>query len=169
MAGCRDCKYFKTDVDLPYPVCTLHEFHFTTDYTPCDDFVSNAYKPSSSSSSSSGSGKRVSGCIVAVVIAVVIGIAVVFFATNQGSVKQVDRIDEITQMEGEAEVQPKTARVNSSNGLNLRKGPSTSDEKITAMPSNATVTVLETKDGWCRVRYNDKEGWCSADYLTIEG
>lgn len=168
MAGCRDCKYFKTDVDLPYPVCTLHEFHFTTDYTPCDDFVSNAYKPSSSSSSS-GSGKRVSGCIVAVVIAVVIGIAVVFFATNQGSVKQVDRIDEITQMEGETEVQPKTARVNSSNGLNLRKGPSTSDEKITAMPSNATVTVLETKDGWCRVRYNDKEGWCSADYLTIEG
>lgn len=167
MAGCRDCKYFKTDVDLPYPVCTLHEFHFTTDYTPCDSFVSNAYKPSSSSFSS-GSGKGAIGCVVAVVIVLVIGIAAVFFATNQGSDEMVDRIDEITQMEGEAEVQPKTARVNSSNGLNLRKGPSTSDEKITAMPSNATVTVLKEENGWCYVRYNDKEGWCSADYLIIE-
>lgn len=162
MAGCRDCKYFKTDVDLPYPVCTLHEFHFTTDYTPCDDFVSNAYKPSSSSKP----GKGLVG-IIAVVIVLVIGIAVVFFTRSEKSM-ELDRVDELTQAQVDAEVQPKTARVNSSNGLNLRKGPSTSDEKITAMPSNATVTVLKEENGWCYVRYNDKEGWCSADYLIIE-
>lgn len=34
--SCRSCKYYMTDVDLPHPVCTLHEFHFEGDYTPCE-------------------------------------------------------------------------------------------------------------------------------------
>ncbi len=36
---CKQCKYYFTDVDLPHPVCTLHEFHFEGDYTPCDKFT----------------------------------------------------------------------------------------------------------------------------------
>ena len=39
MPTCRNCKYYKTDVDLPNPVCTLHQFHFTNDFTTCEDFV----------------------------------------------------------------------------------------------------------------------------------
>ena len=56
MPTCRNCKYYKTDVDLPHPVCTLHQFHFTNDFTPCGDFVQ------SSSSSSSG------GCYIATAV-----------------------------------------------------------------------------------------------------
>lgn len=37
--NCRDCKYYMTDVDLPFPVCTLHQFHFENDFTACDDFT----------------------------------------------------------------------------------------------------------------------------------
>ncbi len=36
---CRDCKYYWTDIDLAFPVCNLHEFHFQRDFTPCDKFV----------------------------------------------------------------------------------------------------------------------------------
>lgn len=39
--NCRDCKYFYRDVDLPWPVCKLHEFHFEGDYTACEDFTKN--------------------------------------------------------------------------------------------------------------------------------
>ncbi len=58
MASCRNCKYYKKDVDLPHPVCTLHRFHFESDFTPCDD-----YTESSSSSSSSSD-----GCYVATAV-----------------------------------------------------------------------------------------------------
>ncbi len=37
---CKDCKYYWTDVDLPHPVCRLHEFHFESDFTPCEQFES---------------------------------------------------------------------------------------------------------------------------------
>lgn len=36
--SCKDCKHYWKDVDLPHPVCTLHEFHFEGDYTPCEHF-----------------------------------------------------------------------------------------------------------------------------------
>lgn len=39
--NCRDCKYFYRDVDLPWPVCNLHQFHFEGDYTACEDFTKN--------------------------------------------------------------------------------------------------------------------------------
>lgn len=35
---CRSCKYYWTDVDLPHPVCRKHEFHFESDFTPCEDY-----------------------------------------------------------------------------------------------------------------------------------
>ena len=39
VATCKQCKYYFTDVDLPHPVCTRHEFHFEGDFTPCEDFT----------------------------------------------------------------------------------------------------------------------------------
>ncbi len=37
---CHNCRYFLKDVDLPYPVCTYHKFHFENDYdaTNCDEY-----------------------------------------------------------------------------------------------------------------------------------
>lgn len=55
MPTCRDCKYYKKDVDLPHPVCTKHQFHFTDNFTICGDFEQG-------SSSSSG------GCYIATAV-----------------------------------------------------------------------------------------------------
>lgn len=36
---CRDCYYYWSDIDLPHPVCTKHQFHFEHDFEPCNDFA----------------------------------------------------------------------------------------------------------------------------------
>ncbi len=36
--NCRQCRWYMEDVDLPHPVCTLKQFHFEHDFTPCGDF-----------------------------------------------------------------------------------------------------------------------------------
>ena len=59
-----------------------------------------------------------------------------------------------------------TYRVTPSIGVNVRSGPGTSYEKVTAYAQNALVTVLETQDGWGRT---DK-GWVSMAYLeAVQG
>ncbi len=35
---CKSCRWYKTDVDLPHPVCTYHQFHFEQDFSTCDDY-----------------------------------------------------------------------------------------------------------------------------------
>lgn len=55
---CRTCRWFKTDQDLPYPVCTLKEFHFTNDYTPCE-----SYSPRASYSGGSSGGCYIATCV----------------------------------------------------------------------------------------------------------
>lgn len=50
--------------------------------------------------------------------------------------------------------------------LNLRKGPSTNYNKLTIIPSNTKVQVLETSGQWAKVKYNGYIGWCSAIYLN---
>lgn len=60
-------------------------------------------------------------------------------------------------------------KTESGNGLNLREGPSTDAEIITAMDEWSIVTVLETQDNWAFVSFGDLTGWCSMDYLVPEG
>ena len=54
-----------------------------------------------------------------------------------------------------------TYRVTPSIGVNVRSGPGTSYDKVTAYSQNTLVTVLDTQDGWGRT---DK-GWVSMAYL----
>ena len=54
-----------------------------------------------------------------------------------------------------------TYRVTPSIGVNVRSGPGTNYEKVTAYAQNTLVTVLETQDGWGRT----DRGWVSMDYL----
>ena len=54
-----------------------------------------------------------------------------------------------------------TYRVTPSIGVNVRSGPGTNYEKVTAYAQNTLVTVLETRGGWGRT---DK-GWVSMAYL----
>lgn len=53
---CRSCKYYEKDVDVPWPICRLHKFHFEDDFSPCDDFESNG---------SSGGCYLTTACVIA--------------------------------------------------------------------------------------------------------
>lgn len=60
--------------------------------------------------------------------------------------------------------------VNSSDGLKLRKGPSTENTAISVMKFNERVEVLsENNNGWYKVRTSDDlVGYCAAQFLTVE-
>ena len=54
--------------------------------------------------------------------------------------------------------------------LRLRSGPNTRSDILVRMPNNAEVTVLETVDGWTRIRFTARdgkeyEGWASSDFI----
>ena len=53
--------------------------------------------------------------------------------------------------------------------LNMRKGPSTSYDKIATIPTGTVIDVLSTSNGWSKVRYNGQEGYVSDNYLTTVG
>lgn len=59
-------------------------------------------------------------------------------------------------------------KTESGNGLNLREGPGTDTDIITAMEEGSVVTVLEIQDNWAFVSIGDLTGWCSMDYLVPE-
>lgn len=53
--------------------------------------------------------------------------------------------------------------------LNIRKGPSEDEEKIGALKEGSVVEVLETKDGWDKIKLSDeKEGWVSGEFTVKE-
>ncbi|MCR1849035.1 MAG: SH3 domain-containing protein [Paraclostridium sordellii] len=53
--------------------------------------------------------------------------------------------------------------------LNVRKGPSTDNEKIGSLDKGMVVEILESNNGWNKVKLaNGEEGWVSADYTTKE-
>lgn len=52
-------------------------------------------------------------------------------------------------------------------GLNMREAESTSSNKITQIPNGATVAVVEHKDKWCKVTYNDYTGYVMTEYLSF--
>ena len=57
--------------------------------------------------------------------------------------------------------------------LRLRSGPNTRSDILVRMPNNAEVTVLETVDGWTRIRFvardgKEYEGWASSDFIKAD-
>jgi len=53
--------------------------------------------------------------------------------------------------------------------LNLRRGPGTSNEIITAMPcGSALIVVAGPSNGWFQVNYNGTIGWSSGNFLLPE-
>lgn len=51
------------------------------------------------------------------------------------------------------------------NALNLRTGPGTFHEVITAMPAGAEVGVVNCSGAWCAVNYRGMRGYASSAYL----
>lgn len=50
--------------------------------------------------------------------------------------------------------------------LNLRKKPNTNCEIITTMKQGSIIEVIEIKNGWAKVCYNNKTGYCTANRIT---
>ena len=65
------------------------------------------------------------------------------------------------------------ARISTSgSALRLRSGASTSASIITRMPNGSALIVLESANGWMRVRFTAAngsvfEGWASAEYIAL--
>ena len=59
-----------------------------------------------------------------------------------------------------------TMYVTASDGLNVRKGPSTSYSIITNLAKGTEVTVHSTINGWSKITVNGIEGYVSHAYLT---
>ncbi|CEH35068.1 C40 family peptidase [Romboutsia lituseburensis] len=54
--------------------------------------------------------------------------------------------------------------------LNIRSGPSTSYSIITKVSKGETVEILESSNGWYKVKLsNGKVGWGSGSYITVGG
>lgn len=51
--------------------------------------------------------------------------------------------------------------------VNMRSGPGTGYSKITTIPKDSSVIVLDSKDGWYLVKWEDYEGYISSKYLEI--
>ncbi|MEG2985674.1 MAG: SH3 domain-containing protein [Peptostreptococcaceae bacterium] len=53
--------------------------------------------------------------------------------------------------------------------LNVRTGPSTDNDKIGSLDRGMVVEILESNNGWNKVKLsNGEEGWVSADYTAKE-
>ncbi len=55
--------------------------------------------------------------------------------------------------------------VNSTTGLNVRSGPSTSYTILGRLDYKEKVTVLSTSNGWSKIKYNGSTGYVSDSYL----
>ena len=60
----------------------------------------------------------------------------------------------------------KTMYVTANSGLNVRKGPSLSDSKITKLSKGTEVVVNVTVAGWSQITVNGIEGYVSSEYLS---
>lgn len=49
--------------------------------------------------------------------------------------------------------------------LNVRAGPGVSYERVGLLSRGASVTILESRDGWYRISYGAGEGWVSGAYV----
>jgi len=62
-------------------------------------------------------------------------------------------------------------KVDSYDGINLRKGPGTSYDKLVAIPDDTIILVTETKfaDGyiWGRTSFDGHTGWCVLEYTEL--
>lgn len=62
-----------------------------------------------------------------------------------------------------------TGTVTAKSGLNIRSGPSKSKSKIGGLSNGASVEILESSNGWYKIRSGSTSGWVSAQYVKTSG
>lgn len=58
--------------------------------------------------------------------------------------------------------------ITSSDGVNLRSGPGTSNGILTAIPYNTAVTVTKVSNGWGYTTYSGQKGWFSLEFAKLQ-
>ena len=53
--------------------------------------------------------------------------------------------------------------------MNFRSGPSVEAGVLSSLTESEEVTVLQTADGWCQIRWNGQDGYVSAEYVSVDG
>lgn len=51
--------------------------------------------------------------------------------------------------------------------VNMRSGPGTGYSKITTLPKDSSVIVINSKDGWYLVKWDNYQGYISGKYLEV--
>ena len=73
--------------------------------------------------------------------------------------------DYVSNSTSTSETTQTTKYVNTTAGLNVRTGPSTSYAKIATLSYGQSVNVLSTSNGWSKINYNGSTGYVSSQYL----
>ena len=73
--------------------------------------------------------------------------------------------DYVSNSTSTSETTQTTKYVNTTAGLNVRTGPSTSYAKIVTLSYGQSVNVLSTSNGWSKINYNRSTGYVSSQYL----
>lgn len=67
-----------------------------------------------------------------------------------------------------AEPEPSTGTLKTDGvSLNMRSGPGTDFDKLTAIPADAVLTITGTENGWYKTSYNGAAGYVSSDYVVL--
>lgn len=104
------------------------------------------------------------GCVIAlIVIALLIGAAVFFFKFQPASLA-------VSKKETTSQSTPsyKTATIDHTGNVNLRKKASSKSDIITSMAPGTTVKILDETKSWAKVTFEDYTGWCFKKYLKYE-
>ena len=149
------------------------EFNYTYRSVPSGSYYSSgsssssssSYSSGSSSSGSSSSSSGSSGCgkgclIILIVAALLIGGALFFFSADLTPAKE-----ETSQ--GPTESQ-RTAVVQHTGNVNLRKKASSKSDIITSMKPGTEVTVLDETEKWAKIEFEGQTGWCFKKYLDFQ-
>ena len=96
---------------------------------------------------------------------------------NQGAAQVLDNVEfqiadatvppDKTDVDADAEEEPPSGLVmaNVQNSLNIREEPSTDASKVGLLYADCGGEILETTDGWTKIKSGNVIGWASNDYL----
>lgn len=60
----------------------------------------------------------------------------------------------------------RTGTVKVSDSLNVRESASTTAKIIKSLTNGTTVTILDSSNGWYKIKVGDTTGWVKSDYIT---
>ncbi|WP_349407988.1 SH3 domain-containing protein [Pseudalkalibacillus sp. SCS-8] len=72
----------------------------------------------------------------------------------------------VESVEKEKKITPSNHSTVSATSLNIRSGPGTNHSVVGSLRKGDKVDVLQRKEGWSQIQYNQLKGWVAERYLT---